>query len=132
MSKSAIVVMSSAGGVASSLTGRLTSTVVIAFARGTKVWVRAVGKQQASFGRPGVAVFEYRARMTTTCIGPVRGPTATCTWVTVPVPGGASEMLRPWAAWNSAGVGTCAQMHELAGRVPVGSGNVSGCPRNGL
>jgi hypothetical protein len=77
VSNPGIVERSSAGGVASSFTGRSTLTVVIAFARGLKVWLRAVGKQQASFGRPGVTVFEYSARMTTTCIGPLCGPTAT-------------------------------------------------------
>jgi hypothetical protein len=57
VSKSAIVVVSSGGGVASSFTGRLTATLVIAFGCGVNTWLRATGKQQASFGRPGVNVF---------------------------------------------------------------------------
>ena len=131
MSKSAIVVVSSGGGVGSSVTGRLTGTVVIEFACGVNVWLRATGKQHASFGRPGVAVFSYSARITTTCIGPVVAPTATRTWVTVPVPGGSSEMFAPPAADTSPGDGTWIQIQDVA-RLGGPAGEYTGCrPRNG-
>ena len=95
------------------------------------VWLRATGKQHASFGRPGVAVFSYSARITTTCIGPVVAPTATRTWVTVPVPGGSSEMFAPPAADTSPGDGTWIQIQDVA-RLGGPAGEYTGCgPRNG-
>src|SRR3954468_21837048 len=78
-------------------TDRLTGTVVMALGAGVNTWLSWIAWQQAYVGWPGSPGLSLRrACSTTTCIGPVVGPTRTRTREITPLPiGGKTDSPVP-------------------------------------